>query len=108
MENAAPEAAAPPANKWRELGKKLLLLTASFLFSFGALETYVRATWQSQWHIPRTAVRTPGIFNARMKTDIDVDIPLMDGGTFHVHTNARGFRGPLVSDMVGKPLRVLS
>jgi hypothetical protein len=94
--------------KWRELGKKLLLLAASFAFCFVVLEIYVRATWQSQWHIPKEAVRTPGIFSARMKTDIEVDIPLMDGGTFHVKTNARGFRGPLVSAMAGKPLKVLS
>jgi hypothetical protein len=108
MDNAAPDAAVPPGNKWRELGKKLLLLACSFAFCFLVLEIYVRATWQSQWHIPKEAVRTPGIFNARMKTDIDVDIPLMDGGTFHVKTNARGFRGPLVSEMAQKPLKVLS
>ena len=59
------------------------------------LEVYVRATWQSQWHIPKSAVREPGIFNARMKPDIEVVFVLLDGGTFHVNTNARGFRGPL-------------
>jgi GDSL-like Lipase/Acylhydrolase family len=94
--------------KWRELGKKLLVLGASLAFSFLVLEIYVRATWQSQWHIPREAVRAPGIFSARMKPDVEVDIPLMDGGTFHVKTNARGFRGPLVSAMAGEPLKVLS
>jgi hypothetical protein len=95
-------------SKARELGKKLLLLAASFAFSFLVLEIYVRATWESQWHIPKEAVRTPGIFNARMKTDVEVDIPLMDGGTFHVKTNARGFRGPLVSTLDDRPLKVLS
>jgi hypothetical protein len=101
-------AAAPPGQKWRELGKKLLLLTCSLAFCLLVLEVYVRATWQSQWHIPKEAVRTPGIFSARMKTDIEADIPLMDGGTFHVKTNARGFRGPLVSSIVGKPLKIIS
>jgi hypothetical protein len=92
----------------RELGKKLALLAASLLFSLLVLEIYVRATWQSQWHIPRAAVRSPGIFNARMKPDNEVDIELMDGGTFHVKTNARGFRGPLVSTIAAKPLKILS
>ncbi len=99
---------APPARRWRELGKKLLLLGASLAFCFLALEIYVRATWESQWHIPKEAVRTPGIFSARMRPDIEVDIPLMDGGAFHVKTNARGFRGPLVSEMTDKPLKILS
>jgi hypothetical protein len=92
----------------RDLGKRLILLAASFAFSFLVLEIYVRATWTSQWHIPKDAVRSPGIFSARMKPDNEADIPLMDGGTFHVKTNARGFRGPLVSDMAGKPLKVIS
>ena len=95
-------------SKARELGPKLLLLVASFAFSFLVLEIYVRLTWDSQWHIPKEAVRSPGIFNARMKPDFEVDIPVMDGGTFHVKTNARGFRGPLVSTLEGKPLKVLS
>ena len=51
MDTASPDAAPPPGHKWRELGKRLLLLFASFCFSFLALEIYVRATWQSQWHI---------------------------------------------------------
>jgi hypothetical protein len=101
-------AASPPGQKWRELSKKLLLLASSFAFCLLILEIYVRATWQSQWHIPKEAVRTPGIFSARMKTDAEVDIPLMDGGSFHVKTNARGFRGPLVSSIAGKPLRIVS
>ena len=93
---------------WRTLGKKVLLLASSLAFCLLVLEIYVRATWQPAWHIPREAVRTPGIFSARMKTDADVDIPLLDGGTFHVRTNARGFRGPLVSSIAGKPLRIVS
>lgn len=101
-------AAAPLAARAKETAKKLLLLGCSLAFCFLVLEIYVRATWQSQWHIPKEAVRTPGIFNARMKTDVEVDIPLMDGGTFHVKTNARGFRGPPVSEIARKPLKVLS
>jgi hypothetical protein len=97
-----------PTSKGRELVKKLIALTLSLLFSFLVLEAYVRLTFQSQWHIPRSAVRTPGIFNARMKPDNEADIPILDGGTFHVKTNARGFRGPLVSTLEGKPLKVLS
>jgi hypothetical protein len=95
--------------KWaKELGKKLLLLASSFAFCCLVLEIYVRATWQPEWHIPREAVRTPGIFSARMKTDVEVDIPLLDGGSFHVKTNARGFRGPLVREIADKPLKVIS
>jgi hypothetical protein len=101
-------ATVPHGRKWRELGMKLVLVSCSLAFCFLVLEIYVRATWQSQWHIPKEAVRTPGIFSARMKTDIEVDIPIMDGGSFHVKTNARGFRGPLVSDMANQPLRILS
>jgi hypothetical protein len=98
----------PLGQKLRDLVKKLAVLGISLVFCFLVLEIYVRATWQSQWHIPKEAVRTPGIFNARMKTDIEVDIPLTDGGTFHVKTNARGFRGPLVSEVAGKRLKVIS
>jgi len=92
----------------REIAKRLIALAVSLLLSFLVLEAYVRLTFQSQWHIPRSAVRTPGIFNARMKPDHEADIPILDGGTFHVTTNARGFRGPLVSTLSGKPLKVLS
>jgi hypothetical protein len=92
----------------RELGKKLLLLASSLAFCLLVLEIYVRATWQSHLHIPKEAVRPPGIFSTRMKTDVEVDIPLMDGGSFHVKTNARGFRGPLVGSIAPKPLRVVS
>ncbi len=99
---------APVTARGRDLGKKLLLLFCSLAFSLLVLEIYVRATWQSHWHIPRAAVRTPGIFNARMKPDNEVDIPIMDGGTFHVVTNARGFRGPLVSTLADHALKVLS
>lgn len=98
----------PFAGRARELGKKLGALAVSLLVSFLALEAYVRLTFQSQWHIPRSAVRTPGIFSARMKPDHESDIPILDGGTFHVKTNARGFRGPLVSALEGKPLKILS
>lgn len=108
MSTPTEPAAAPAPSRLRELGKKLAALSISLLFSFLVLEIYVRATWQSQWHIPKSAVREPGIFNARMKPDNKVDIELMDGGSFHVETNARGFRGPLVSAMAGKPLKVLS
>jgi hypothetical protein len=38
----------------------------------------------------------------------DGDLECADGGKFHVHTNERGFRGPLVSAMADKPLRLLS
>ncbi|MFT3774338.1 MAG: SGNH/GDSL hydrolase family protein [Minicystis sp.] len=99
---------APPPNKLRETGKKIIALGVSILFSFLVLETYVRLTYTSQWHIPKSAVREPGIFNARMKPNNEVDIALLDGGTFHVKTNERGFRGPLVSTIEGKPLRVIS
>src|ERR1700760_3070687 len=92
----------------RELFKNLLLVAMSLLVTVGVVEIYVRATWHSQWFIPKAAVRAPGIFSARMKPDNEVDIPLMDGGTFHVKTNARGFRGPLVSEISGKPLKVIS
>jgi hypothetical protein len=99
---------ATPTNKWRELAKKVLALGISLLFSFLVLEIYVRLTYQSQWHIPKSAVREPGIFNARMKPSNEVDIELLDGKSFHVKTNERGFRGPLVSTIESKPLKILS
>jgi hypothetical protein len=108
MSKSTPPTGPASGSRWRELGKKLLALGISLLFSFLVLEIYVRATWQSQWHIPKSAVREPGIFNARMKPDIEVDIDRMDGGTFHVNTNARGFRGPLVNTIFDKPVKVLS
>lgn len=102
------EEASPPPNKWRELAKKLTALAISLLFSFLVLEAYVRLTYKSQWHIPKEAVREPGIFNARMRPNHEVDIELLDGVKFHVKTNERGFRGPLVSTIEAKPLKVLS
>jgi hypothetical protein len=102
------EEASAPAGGGKGIGKKLLLLVGTLVVCFLGLELYVRATWQSQWHIPKDAVRTPGIFSARMKPDHESDIPLTDGGSFHVKTNARGFRGPLVAEMAGKPLKILS
>ncbi|HEX2658900.1 MAG TPA: SGNH/GDSL hydrolase family protein [Polyangia bacterium] len=102
------EVTSPARAGAKGLGKKLVLLAATLLFCFLGLELYVRATWQSQWHIPKDAVRTPGIFSARMKPDHESDIPLTDGGTFHVKTNSRGFRGPLVAEMAKKPLKILS
>lgn len=98
----------PLVSKLRDLAKKIGVLAVSLLFCLIVLEIYVRATWQSHWHIPKTAVRAPGIFSARMKPSHEVDIPIMDGGTFHVKTNERGFRGPLVSTLHDKPLKILS
>jgi hypothetical protein len=98
---------APPSTL-RDLARKLAALAVSLLFCFLVLEGYVRLTYKSQWHIPKAAVREPGIFNARMKPSNEVDIELLDGGTFHVKTNERGFRGPLVSTIAGKPLKILS
>jgi len=95
-------------DKRRDIAKKLATLGISMLLSFLVLEGYVRLTYTAQWNIPRSAVREPGIFNARMRPDHASDITLLDGDTFHVETNARGFRGPLVSTIAGKPLRVLS
>lgn len=92
----------------RDLTKKLAALGISLLLSFLLLEAYVRLTYTAQWNIPRSAVREPGIFSARMRPDHDADITLLDGATFHVRTNARGFRGPLVSSIANKPLRVIS
>jgi hypothetical protein len=99
---------ASPDPRWRDAGKKLLLFASSFAVCFLVLEIYVRTTWQPGWHIPKEAVRAPGIFSTRMKADVEVDIPLVDGGSFHVKTNARGFRGPLVSEIADRPLRVVS
>jgi hypothetical protein len=96
------------SSRWRELGKKLLALGFSLGLSFLILEVYARATWTSPLHIPKEAVRTPGIFSFRLKTDNDTYFERADGGKFHMVTNARGFRGPLVSSMAGKPLKVLS
>jgi hypothetical protein len=98
----------PPIGKWREFGYRVLLVAVSLLIAFLLLEVYVRATWQPRWFVPRAAMRAPGIFTARMKPDGEFDIPLTDGGSFHVVTNARGFRGPLVSSMAKSPLKVLS
>lgn len=97
-----------PPNKLRDFVRKLAALGLSLLFCFLILETYVRLTYTSQWHIPKSAVREPGIFNARMKPSHEADIELLDGGTFHVKTNERGFRGPLVSTIEKKTVRVLS
>ncbi len=94
--------------RWKETGKKLLLLGCSLALCFLVLEIYVRATWHSEWQIPKEAVRSPGIFSVRMKPDVEADIPLAGGGSFHVKTNARGFRGPLVSEMADKPVKVVS
>ncbi|APR84473.1 Hypothetical protein A7982_09822 [Minicystis rosea] len=99
---------APSSSKLRDLARKLAALSLSILFSFLVLEAYVRLTYTSQWHIPKSAVREPGIFNARMKPNHESDIPLLDGGTFHVKTNAHGFRGPLVGTIESKTLRVIS
>lgn len=99
---------APPPNKWRETLKKVIALGISLFFSFLVLEVYVRATFKSQWHIPKAAVREPGIYSARMKPNHEADIPILDGGSFHVKTNERGFRGPLVSTIEKKPFKVLS
>jgi hypothetical protein len=96
------------ASRWRELGKKLLALGISVAISFLILEVYARITWVSPLHIPKEAVRSPGIFSFRLKVDNDTYFERADGGKFHMVTNARGFRGPLVSSMAGKSLKVLS
>jgi hypothetical protein len=100
--------ARPGVSRFREVGKKVLALGISLGISFLILEVYARATWSSPLHIPREAVRTPGIFSFRLKVDNDTWFDRADGGKFHMITNARGFRGPLVSSMADKPLKVLS
>ncbi len=52
--------------RWRERGKKLLTLAVSLSVSFLCVEIYARATWRTPLHIPREAVRTPGIFSFRL------------------------------------------
>jgi hypothetical protein len=104
----APPAEAPATSKGRETLKKIIALGISLLFSFLVLEGYVRLTYKAQWHIPKSAVREPGIYSARMKPNHESDIEILDGVKFHVKTNERGFRGPLVTTMANKPLRVLS
>lgn len=99
---------APAPNRWRETLKKVIALGISLLFSFLVLEVYVRATFKSQWHIPKSAVREPGIYSARMKPNNESDIEILDGIKFHVKTNERGFRGPLVSTIEKKPLKIIS
>lgn len=107
-DEAPPANEAPPVNKGRETLKKLIALGISLLFSFLVLETYVRLTYQAQWHIPKSAVREPGIYSARMKPSHESEIEILDGVKFHVKTNERGFRGPLVTTMANQPFRVLS
>ena len=100
--------AAPPERRPRGLGKKIVTLLVLLTLSFAALEIYVRLTWRSPMHSPKEVSRAPGIFSFRYKINYDADVERADGGTFRLRTNERGFRGPLVSSMAGKPLKVLS
>jgi hypothetical protein len=104
---AHPSMAPARSGTWRWWVQRLALVGISLLFSFLVVEGYVRATWRSQWEIPKDAVRAPGIFSFRMKPDHESDISTMDGTIFHVVTNARGFRGPLVSAIARDPLKVI-
>ena len=108
VEDEASADAVEPMDPRRERLMKLIALGVSFVLCFLALEVVARVTWHSPLHVPREAVRTPGIFSYRLKVNHDADLERADGGTFHVHTNERGFRGPLVSAMADEPLRILS
>jgi hypothetical protein len=99
-----PSAAEPAPPLW----KKLLALAVSLAVCALALEIYVRATWQGQWLIPRSFFAAPGVFSARLKPNAELDVEVVDGFSYHVSTNARGFRGPLVSSLADEPLRVVS
>src|SRR5262245_22286666 len=88
--------------------RKLVSLAVSLAICTLILEIYTRLTFQGRWPMPRSAVRAPGIFSAMMQPNVEVDLAILDGITYHVSTNARGFRGPLVSSLSDKPLRVVS
>jgi hypothetical protein len=96
---------ARPRGAW---WKRLASLAVSLAVCLLILEVYARLTFQGQWPMPRSAVRAPGIFSAMMQPNIEVDLTLADGVGYHVSTNARGFRGPLVSSIADRPLRVVS
>lgn len=97
-----------PAEPATPLWKKLLALAVSLSLCAVSLEVYVRLTWQGQWILPRGSFTSPGIFSARLKPSAELDFEVLDGFSYHVSTNARGFRGPLVSSLADKPLRVVS
>ncbi len=90
------------------LAKKLATLAASLALSILILEAYARLTWHGQWFVPRSAAGVPGIFSVRLKPGLEIDLTTADDLRYHVSTNARGFRGPLVSSIADRPLRVVS
>lgn len=111
--SAAQESVATPAltkarAPRRRLGRKLALLGATLAVTLLILEIFVRLFCAAPAGFPRSALAAPGAFTCRMKADAEFDVPLADGGGFHVKTNARGFRGPTTASIADRPLRILS
>jgi hypothetical protein len=94
-----------PRGEWR---KNLALVVTSVAFAVLILELFVRLTYRAQWYIPVSAIQPSGIFSYRMKDNASLTVRVLDGASAETTMNARGFRGPLVSDIAGKPLRVIS
>lgn len=92
----------------RGLRRKLALFAASLAFALLTLEVFVRIFGAAATGFPRSALAAPGVFTCRMKPDGEFDVPLLDGGGFHVKTNARGFRGATAASISARPLRILS
>jgi hypothetical protein len=100
----------PGVNKTPGEGlKNLGLLAASILFSLFILEALVRATDQRPgWPLPKGTYVPAGIFSYRLKADNTFTLHVVDGPEVEITTNAHGFRGPLVSTLAGKTVRIVS
>ena len=112
MSPAAPPPPRAPAKarprrkaSWRA---KLLLLTISLLICLTIFEIYARLAGSQQWRVPADALRQDSVFSYMYKPNIDFDVPVTDGGTFHLRTNDRGFRGPTLASIADRPFKVVS
>jgi hypothetical protein len=106
---AKPSAAQPtPRRPMPEWLKKLLASLVSILFSLLVLEAYVRFDSRGKWVLPRETLAPAGLFCCRLKGNITVTVHVVDGASAETTLNERGFRGPSVSSIAERPLRVIS
>jgi hypothetical protein len=89
--------------------KDLALLATSMIFALLILEALVRATGQQRdWALPMTTFQSGGILGYRLRADTTFTLHVVDGPEVEVTTNARGFRGPVVSTLAERTVRVVS
>lgn len=108
-ESSPPATSSPrPGQGSRQWLPKLILFTVSLVFSLLVLEVYVRLDSRGKWVLPRESLQPGGVFCCRLKGDQSVTVHVVDGASAETVLNARGFRGPPVTSLIDKPLRMIS